>query len=125
LLDIKSNESILILEKDHLLKLLYKDEFADEGYVTVFADNDSAVMQEIRAFSPELFITNYHMSSSEAFGEMLLPVRKKEHIPIIINTAYLREMLDAACNEVAEYFPKTEDVKARKTKIETLLHPHN
>jgi DNA-binding NtrC family response regulator len=122
----KSNESILILEKDHLLRLLYKDELADEGYVTIFADNDRGVMQKIREFSPELFITNYHhISSSEVFSEMLRHVKEKEHIPIIINTAYPREMLDAASNEVAEYIPKTADVKALKMKIESLLHPHN
>lgn len=121
----KSNESILILEKDHLLRLLYKDEFADEGYVTIFADDDRDVMQKIREFSPELFITNYHMSSSEAFSEMLRHVREKEHIPIIINTAYPRGMLDATSNEVAEYIPKTADVKALKKKIEALLHPNN
>ncbi len=39
----KSNESILILEKNHLLKFLYKEELADEGYITVFADDDRDV----------------------------------------------------------------------------------
>jgi DNA-binding response OmpR family regulator len=121
----KSNESILILEKDHLLRLLYKDELADEGYVTIFADDDRDVMQKIREFSPELFITNYQITSVETFIDMLRYVREKEHIPIIINTAYPLEMLDATSNEVAEYLPKTADVKALKTKIETLLHPHN
>jgi DNA-binding response OmpR family regulator len=121
----KGNESILILEKDNLLRLLYKDELADEGYVTIFADDDRDVMHKIRAFSPELFITNYHGDSSEGFSGMLRHVSEKEHIPIIINTAYPREMLDSTSSEVAEYSAKTADVKVLKTKIEALLHPHN
>ena len=121
----KSNESILILEKDHLLRLLYQEELADEGYVTIFADDDRDVMQKIREFSPELLITNYHSTASIGFSEMLRHVREKEHIPIIINTAYPREMLDATSTKVAEFIPKTADVKSLKTKIEALLHPHH
>ena len=121
----KGNESILILEKDHLLRLLYKDELADEGYVTIFADDDREVMQKIREFSPGLFITNYHSTASIGFSEMLRHVREKEHIPIIINTAYPREMLDATSTEVAEYISKTADVRVLKNTIAALLHPHN
>lgn len=32
----KGNKSILILERDHLLRFLYKEELADEGYITIF-----------------------------------------------------------------------------------------
>ncbi len=45
--------------------------------------------------SPDLFITNYQISSSESFTAMLRQTSEKEHIPIIINTAYPREMIDA------------------------------
>jgi two-component system phosphate regulon response regulator PhoB len=137
----KEKESILILEKDRLLRCLYKEELEDEGYITIFAADDKDVFQKINEFSPDLFITNYQIPSTESFAAMLHKTSEKEHIPIIINTAYPREMIDAASfevaeyitktadlkmlKEVAEYITKTADLKMLKNKINVLLHSRN
>ena len=73
----KGNKSILILERDHLLRFLYKEELADEGYITIFADDNRDVLQKIEEFSPDLFITNYEISSTESFTAMLHQTSEK------------------------------------------------
>ena len=87
----KKNESILLLEKDQLLRILYKDELSDEGYTTIFADDDNDALRKIKEFSPDLFITTYQNPSSKSFIDMLHYTREKENIPILINTAYPQE----------------------------------
>lgn len=124
--NMKSNESILILGKNHLFKFLYKEELEDEGYISVFADDDKDALRKIKEFSPYLFITNYQIASSEeTFIEMLRHINKKEHIPIIINTAYPREIIDAESREVAECLTKSADFKVLKNKIAVSLHAHS
>ena len=56
---------------------------------------------------------------------MLHQTNEKEHIPIIINTAYPLETIDTASFEVAECITKTADVKILKKKIDVLLHSCN
>ena len=121
----KGNKSILILERNHQLKFLYKEELADEAYITVFADDDRDAWQKIRECSPDLFITNYEISSTGSFTAMLHQTSKKEHIPIIINTAYPLEIIDTASFEGTKCITKTADLKILKKKIDVLLNSCN
>jgi DNA-binding response OmpR family regulator len=121
----KGNKSILIMERDPLLRFLYEEELADEGYITIFADDDRDAWQKIKECSPDLFITNYQIPSTESFTAMLHQTNEKEHIPIIINTAYPLEIIDTASFEVGECITKPTDLKMLKKKIDVLLHSYN
>jgi len=67
-----------------LLRWLYKEELEDEGYITIFADDDRDTLQKIKECSPDRFITNYQISSTESFTAMLHQTNEKEDIPKII-----------------------------------------
>jgi DNA-binding response OmpR family regulator len=123
--NMKGNELILILEKDRLLRWLYKEELEDEGYITILADDNRDVLQKIEEFSPDLFITNYEIPSTESFTAVLQQTSEKRNEPIIINTAYPRDMIDATLLQVAECITKTADLKILKNKIDVLLHSCN
>ena len=113
------------MERNHQLQFLYKEELEDEGYITIFADDERDVLQKIKECSPDLFITNYQISSTESFTAMLHQTSEKEHIPIIINTAYPLEIIDTASFEVAECITKTSDLEMLKKKIDVLLNAFN
>lgn len=95
------------------------------GISLFFADDNRDVLQKIEEFSPDLFITNYEIPSTESFAAMLHQTSEKRHMPIIINTAYPRDMIDATLLQVAECITKTADLKILKNKIDVLLHSCN
>jgi len=114
-------KTILIVEDEESLRLLYKRELEEEGYkVETVASGEEAV-KKIDGDHIDLVVLDIRlggMTGLEALEEMLL---KKRDIKVVINTAYASYKDDFSSWLADAYIIKSSDLTELKATIRNLL----
>lgn len=113
--------TVLLVENNKNLRLLYEQELSLEGYKVITAVDGKAALEKVQEQHPDIVIMDINlplMDGIEAMGHIL---SKDKGIPIIINTAY-SNYKDNFMSWVADaYIVKSSDLTELKNKIEELL----
>ncbi|HDI51554.1 response regulator [candidate division KSB1 bacterium] len=115
-------ETILVVEDEESLRLLYERELTREGYRVISAESGEEAVQKINGDSVDLIVLDIRltgMNGLEALEEMLL---KKRNLKVVINTAYANYKDDFSSWLADAYLIKSSDLDELKSTIRNLLH---
>ena len=113
--------TVLILEKEDILKKLYREELEEEGYRILLVEDEKGALKMLEENVPDLIITNYQIPSTESYISMLHMANKIKGIPVIIYTAFPREMIDADSYKMTDYLVKSSNLNELKNKIREMV----
>lgn len=119
---------ILVVEDDLLNRMFYCEVLQRHGYEVREVDDGAVVMDNARAFDPELVIMDInlpHVSGLELI-ERLKADSKLSEAPVLAITAYVGKVEERRIREAgaAEYLSKPVSMKNFVNAIERLLPKH-
>lgn len=80
--------TLLVVDEEVNTRLLYKDEFQEEGYEVTVAETTEAAMEKIHQSKPDIITLDLKMPGAEGI-EFLRKVKEEESgIPIVVCSAY-------------------------------------
>jgi len=114
-------KSILVVEDETPLCLLYEEELSAEGYdVTAVHDADSA-LAALKAKPFDLIITDIRMPGKDGVELIAQIMGMRKDVPIIINTAYQSYKDDFMTWAADAYVVKSSSLDELKAKVRELI----
>jgi CheY-like chemotaxis protein len=112
--------TILIVDDDYDIRLLYQLELVEEGYNIFLAKNGKEALEIIKKIVPDLIILDINMpvmNGLETLGRILGSNKK---IPVIFNTAYSSYQSSFLSWAAEKYLVKSGDLKELKEAIKNI-----
>ncbi len=114
-------KTILVVDDEEDIRLLYQEELADEGYRVITANDGLEALKQIKTQNPDLVTLDLKMPRMDGV-EFLRKVRETHRtLPIIISTAYGEYKQDFSVWLSDAYITKSSDLTELKSKIKELL----
>ena len=114
-------KKILIVDDDKNLRMLYEQEFLEEGYEVRLADNGPAALKLIGEDRPDLVIMDIRMPGMDGLDATGKILGIDKNLPIVINSAY-PSYKDNFKSWVADaYVVKSGNLAELKGKVRDLL----
>jgi DNA-binding response OmpR family regulator len=113
--------TILILDDDESIRLLYEEELTDEGY-DVLSKNDGADTAElVLEKRPDLVVLDIKLGDSSGF-DVLKKIRAEDDLmPVIFCTGYTLSLKEARAMGADDVVIKSSDLSALKLKVKKAL----
>ena len=102
--------TILVVEDEESLRLLYQRELTSEGFQVISAESGEEAVQKLNGNSVDLVVLDIRltdMNGLEALEEMLL---KNRNLKVVINTAYANYKDDFSSWLADAYLIKSADL---------------
>lgn len=116
-------KKILIAEDEEVLREVFKDELAEEGYEVMEARDAKGTLDHLRKEKVDLLILDIKLPDMS--GLKLLEKIRKEYpaLPIIICTAYdaFKTDYEIWAGHIADYIVKPVDLEVLKEKIGRII----
>jgi len=116
---------LLIADDDENLKILYYDEFTDDGYDVILASDGKEVIEKAEQENPDVIIMDIRMPGMdgiEAMGEILA---KNKKLSVILNTAYSIYKDNFLSWPADAYIIKSSDLTELKQTVKKILDRKN
>lgn len=112
---------ILVVDDEESIRLLYEEEFTDEGYDVVSAASGEEALDKIKIETPDLITLDIKMPGMDGL-EVLANIREENmELPIIICTAYGSYKQDFGTWGSDVYITKSGDLAELKSEVQRLL----
>ncbi|NVM01434.1 MAG: response regulator [Candidatus Helarchaeota archaeon] len=108
---------LLIVEDEKNLRILYKNEFIEEGYEVLLAAEGKEAIKIAEKESPDLIIMDIRMPQMDGIDVMKKILEKNKDIPIVINSAYSSYMDNFMSWAAKAYVIKSSDLSELKSKV--------
>jgi len=115
------DETVLIVEDEEPLRILYEQELEDEHYKVLLATDGREAIEMAEKHKPDLIVMDVrmpHMDGIEAMGRIL---SRNNTVPIVINTAYSTYKDNFMSWAADAYVVKSSDLTELKTTIRKIL----
>ncbi len=115
-------KKILIVDDEENIRLLYKEEFEDEGYQVALAATADEAWEKIHEEHPDIVSLDIKMPGTD--GIEFMQRLKKEHddIPVILCSAYGHYKQDFRVWACDGYVVKSADLTELKNTVKQSLH---
>ncbi len=114
-------KTILVVEDEESLRLLYEEELRAEGYDILTAKNGREALRLLETGKPDLIILDIVMPVMDGMEALGRIVSKERKIPVILNTSYSGYRQDFMSWAADDYVTKSHDLTELKKKIRELL----
>ena len=114
-------KTILVVEDEESLRLLYEEELKGEGYDILTAKNGREAIRQLETGKPDLIILDIVMPVMDGMETLGRIVSKERKIPVILNTSYSGYRQDFMSWAADAYVAKSHDLTELKKKIRELL----
>lgn len=112
---------ILILEDEPNTRLLYEEDFKDEGYEVIVASNGFDALKEFKNSKPDIAILDIKMEGINGI-EVLRNIKNiDKDVPIVLCTAYSEYQDDFSSWACDAYIIKSSDTSELKDIVKKLL----
>ena len=114
-------KTILVVEDEENLQILYSQELTDSGYNVITVGSGEKALSILDKEKVDLVVLDIRltgMNGLEALEEMLL---KNRNLKVVINTAYATYKDDFSSWLADDYVVKSSDTSELKTSIAKLL----
>jgi DNA-binding response OmpR family regulator len=116
---------ILVIDDENNIRLLYKEEFQDEGYEVAVAASAEQAMQEIRKNKPDLVTLDIKMPGTDGI-EFLRRLKEEESdIPVVFCSAFGGYKRDFRVWVSDAYVVKSADLSELKNVVKKILANKN
>jgi two-component system, response regulator, stage 0 sporulation protein F len=112
---------ILFVDDDPGLLLLYKDEFSDEGYQVILAENGKEAVEKFRKEKPDLIVMDIRMPVMDGIDAMNIILGKNRRAPVILNTSFSEYKQNYMTWGAEGFVLKSSDLGELKEKIREVL----
>jgi len=114
-------KKILIVDDEESIRLLYKEELEEEGFVVEVAKDGEEALKQLSLFKPDLITLDIKMPGMNGI-ETLKRIREVERqLPIIMCSAYGEYKQDLTTWASDAYVVKCADLTELKSTIRRLL----
>jgi CheY-like chemotaxis protein len=114
-------KTILVVEDEESLRLLYEEELKVEGYEILTAKNGREAIRQLETGKPDLIILDIVMPVMDGMETLGRIVSQERKIPVILNTSYSGYRQDFMSWAADAYVAKSHDLTELKKKIRELL----
>ncbi len=114
-------KKILIVDDEENIRLLYKEELTDEGYIIETADSVNNAIKKIEDFNPDLIILDIKMPGVDGLEGLKKFKELFKDIPVILCSAYESYKQNFITWSAEEYVVKSSDLTELKEKIRKIL----
>ena len=103
-------KTILLVDDDESIQLLYQEEFKEAGYKVVSVYNGSEALDMFTQTAPDLVILDIQMPGLNGI-EVLRQIKMVDStVPVILNSAYQEFKQDLGAWASDEYVVKSSDI---------------
>jgi len=113
---------VWIADDESSIRLLYRIEFAKEGYEVAVAEDGLQCLEKVDSFKPDLVILDIRMPSIDGLETLNQILGKNNLIPVIINSAYSSYKDNLTSWSADAYIIKSGDLTELKDKVRGLLN---
>ncbi len=114
-------KTILIVDDEEHIRLLYKEEFEEEGYNVILACSGEDALAEVEKTTPDLITLDIKMPGIDGITLARKIKDMKSDVPIIFVSAYEDYKHDFGCWASDAYFVKSANLSELKSLISTIL----
>ncbi len=112
---------ILHVEDAHLVKLLYKEVFEEEGFQVLQASTAEEALKVLEGTSPDVIILDLKMPGIGGTGFLRTFEGLKRDIPVVINSAYPYSEDEFQTGTVRAYIVKSGNMRRLVDKVNCLV----
>ena len=112
---------ILVVDDEASIRMLYRDEFEDEGYEVVEAEDGHKLTDRIKQDKPDVIVLDIKMAAYDGL-DLLQEIRQQfQDVPVIISSAYGAYKGDYKTLAADYYVVKSSDLSELKQKVKKAL----
>lgn len=112
---------ILVVDDDTSLRIYLQEELIDMGYEVITASNAPEALKIVEHENIDLVILDIRMPGMTGIEALPRILGLKEHLPVILNTAYSQYKDDFTAWAANAYVVKSFDLTELKEKVQELL----
>jgi CheY-like chemotaxis protein len=114
--------SILVVEDEKNLRMLYEEELSSEGYDVVLVGSGEEALDVLEKSRPDLVVLDIRMPGMDGIEALGRILGRDRSIPVVINTAYSSYKDNFMTWAANAYVVKSSDLSELKATIKRLLH---
>ena len=112
---------ILVIEDEKNLRLLYQQEFEQDGFEVATAANASEGLAMIEAVRPDLVVMDIRLPGMDGLEAMSRLLDKHPRIPVVLNSAYSSYKDSFMSWSADAYVVKSADTGELRMRVRELL----
>ncbi|MDP2849354.1 MAG: response regulator [Humidesulfovibrio sp.] len=113
---------ILVVDDEKHIRMLYQEELEDAGYVVATSDGEEPILETLEREAPHVVILDIRLGPNLSGLDLLQTIRsRKEHVPVILSTAYDTFQHDLKSIAADFYVVKSVDLSELKAKVRQAL----
>ena len=117
--------ALLIVDEQVNTRLLYKDEFEDEGYEVWVAESTEKALEIVRQSRPDIITLDLKMPGTRGI-EFLRKVKEESRIPVVLCSAYAGYKKDSRVRMCDAFVVQSADFTELKMIVKFILnHDHS
>ncbi|MCC7201243.1 MAG: response regulator [Nitrospirae bacterium] len=114
-------KTILVVDDEEHIRLLYKEEFEEEGYIVVLAGSGEDALTKVGEGTPDLITLDIKMPGMDGITLARKIKDMRKDVPIIFISAYEDYKHDFGTWASDAYFVKSANLSELKSLISTIL----
>ncbi len=108
---------LLLVDDEESIRILYREEFEDEGYKVITAENGQEALEEFQKNRPDLVILDLQMPGMDGIDVLRQMKMLDSTVPVIISTAYQDYKQDLGAWASEEYVVKSANLDDLKVAV--------
>ncbi|MBN1592722.1 MAG: response regulator [Candidatus Coatesbacteria bacterium] len=113
--------TILVVDDDAALRMLYEEELANEGWDIILAGSGEEALKWLSDGKPDVVVLDIRMEGIDGLETLQRIMTADKSIPVILNTAYGSYQDDFRTWAADAYIVKSSDLRELKTTIHKIL----
>lgn len=114
-------KTVLVVDDEESIRLLYKEELEEDGYRVILASDGEEALKTVRKDRPDLITLDIRMPGMDGIEVLGRIKEMKPDIPVIMSTAYGDYRQDFNVWASDAYIVKTANLDELKETIKRLL----
>ncbi|NUO82183.1 response regulator [candidate division KSB1 bacterium] len=115
-------KTILVVEDEWKLRLLYSQELEAEGYEVITAANGQEARKHTQERKVDLAIVDIRLDGESGLDVLRELMESNQSLRVILNSAYSSYMSDFTSWSADAYLVKSSDLTELKSKVRELLN---
>lgn len=112
---------ILIVEDDQHERMLYEEDFTEQGYTVRLAADAEAALAEIRRQRPDLVVLDINMPGKDGLDLLREIMDIDNKLPVVLNTAYSAYQQNFMAWSACAYVVKSSDTTELLETVRNIL----
>lgn len=113
--------TILVVDDERNIRLLYEKELRAEGWSVVLAADAREALKILEQSRPDLVVLDIKMPGMDGIEALSRILARDNAIPVVLNSAYSSYQESFLSWSADAYVIKSSDLTELKTKIRTIL----